>query len=188
MAQPFNYEQFPTLETARLLLREITIDDADAVFQLRSDPAVTRYNTGSPLTNRAEASTLIAVIASAYFRHVSVRWGITLKPDPTLIGICGYNIWLRAEQRASIGYDLRQGWWGRGIMTEALTAMIAFGFTRMDLQRIEADVHRDNAGSQRVLAKLGFQVVSDEADPVALPYIRDYALTRNKWEGQWSIS
>lgn len=155
----FEFEAFPTLQTPRLVLREIMPEDDDAVFRLRADVEVTRYNTGRPYTHLDQARDLIDDIRRGFDDRRELRWAITLKAEPQprrLIGMCGYNFWLRQDRRASIGYDLLRSYWGKGIMTEALDAVLAFGFSRMDLNRIEADVSTENIASRRVLEKLGF--------------------------------
>jgi ribosomal-protein-alanine N-acetyltransferase len=157
MNQLFDFSEFPTLETERLILREITAHDAEAVFQLRSDYEVTKHNGGAPYDSIDQAIKLIDGITRAYAEKREIRWAITLRGQDALIGMCGYNYWDRRDSRASIGYDLVRRYWGRGIMPEALHAMIHFGFERLALNRIEADTSTYNAASVRVLEKLGFQ-------------------------------
>lgn len=158
MTASYDFSAFPTLETPRLLLRQLIADDDDAVFIIRSDIEVTRHNTGAPYTDIQQARSLISDIAWNYKDQSEIRWGITLKTDPTwVIGMCGYNYWIRRDQRVSIGYDLARAYWGNGIMTEALGAICRFGFEQMGLHRIEADVSADNPASARVLEKLGFK-------------------------------
>jgi ribosomal-protein-alanine N-acetyltransferase len=153
----FDFAVFPVLETQRLILREITSADAEAIFALRSDAEVTRYN-GVPTYMRVEqAHELIESMAQCYRDRRELRWGVTLKGDDKVVGMCGYNYWVRQDYRASIGYDLERTCWGQGIMPEALRAIIQFGFERMALNRIEADASLENVASIRVLHKLGFQ-------------------------------
>lgn len=157
MSERFTFGPFPTLETPRLLLRELTQEDANAVFAIRSDYAVTRYNTGLAYERLDQARDLIQAIRTGYLDGVELRWGITLKPNPTVIGMCGFNYWVRHDRRASIGYDLAHTYWGQGLMTEAVRAMVRFGFEDMNLNRIEADADGRNPASARVLEKVGFK-------------------------------
>ena len=86
-----------------------------------------------------------------------MRWAVTLKEDTErLIGTAGFNVWHTWNNSAEIGYDLARAHWGRGLMVEALEPIIDFGFTRMALNRIEADATVGNHASSRVLEKLGF--------------------------------
>ncbi len=158
MSQLFDYNSFPPLETERLILRELTPEDAEAVFHIRGDYEVTRYNIGPAYQSVQQASELIEGIASGFRDGIDLRWGITRRDNPQwVIGMCGYNYWSRTDHRASIGYDLARACWGQGIMSEALHAVIQFGFRRMELNRIEADADTRNTASHRVLEKLGFK-------------------------------
>jgi ribosomal-protein-alanine N-acetyltransferase len=153
----FDFTVFPRLETPRLILRELVAQDAEAVFRVRGDYEVTKYNIGNAYQRPEQAVDLIAAIAQAYQEKAELRWGITLKSDDTVIGMCGFNYWMRPDSRASVGYDLARAYWGQGIMTEAIRAVIAFGFERMNLNRIEADADARNPASGRVLEKVGFR-------------------------------
>src|SRR5690606_8869895 len=117
----------------------------------------TKYNGGLPYRSVDQAEALIEGIAAAYRDKRSIRWGITLREDPlhTVIGMVGYNYWVRQDYRASIGYDLARDYWGQGIMPEAVRAILEFGFEHMALNRIEADASIDNTKSHRVLEKVG---------------------------------
>jgi ribosomal-protein-alanine N-acetyltransferase len=155
--ESFDFSVFPTLTTSRLLLRQLTASDAEAVYLLRSDYEVVRYNGVILMQTPDQARELISAISHAYDDHLEIRWGITLRDTPdVVIGICGYNYWIRHDHRASVGYDLMQAYWGHGYMTEAVRAILDFGFTEMDLNRIEADSDHRNTASIRVLHKLGF--------------------------------
>lgn len=159
MKPAFDFSTFPTLRTPRLILREIVPSDADAILNIRGDIRVTRLNSGIPMQSLDEARDLIEKAQQAYDDHRRIDWGIVLEtaPDAGVIGRIGYNYWLRQDRRASIGYDLGYAFWGKGIMTEAVRAVVRFGFEQMSLNRIEADTDSENYGSMRVLEKAGFQ-------------------------------
>lgn len=154
----FNFTVFPVLETQRLILRELIPEDSEAVFRIRGDYQVTRYNSGAAYERVQQATDLIASIAQGYQSETELRWGITLKEEGVVIGMCGFNYWMRRDYRASVGYDLAHAYWGKGIMSEAMGAVVKFGFERMRLNRIEADADGRNGASRRVLEKVGFQV------------------------------
>lgn len=157
MTALFDFSTFPILESERLILREIVETDADAVFAIRGDYEVTKYNSGAAYVSRDQARNLIAGIRLDYEAGESIRWGITVKGDDTLVGMCGFNYWNRQDHRASIGYDLLRKRWGQGIMPETLRVILEFGFRHMNLNRIEADTSLHNLASVRVLEKLGFR-------------------------------
>lgn len=159
MPPTFDFEAFPVLTTPRLILRDFKRSDAPALFRVRGDVRVTRLNSGKPMESVDEAKELIAKGHKAFADKRRIDWGITLKdkPEAGIIGRVGYNYWLRQDRRASIGYDLAHAFWGHGIMTEAVRAIVAFGFDFMNLNRIEADAAAENIGSIRVLEKVGFK-------------------------------
>ncbi len=152
----FDFAEFPILETARLRLRELVPSDAEGVMLFRGDYEVTRYNSGAPYQDIAQAQAIIDSIAEEFTARRTLRWGITLKPNDAVIGQIGYNYWARRDHRAAVGFDLARALWGHGLMPEALHAVVQFGFERMQLNRIDADASISNTASQRVLTKIGF--------------------------------
>ncbi len=152
----FTPEDFPHLQTDRLLLRQITLEDAPAVFQFRSDSEGQRYNGGA-LTRLDQASRLIAQSAAGYRKRTRIEWGVTLQGDDDIVrGLFGYTHWSQSHRRAEIGYCLRRDYWRQGIGREALDAILAFGFHAMNLNRIHACSRVENVASVRLLEKLGF--------------------------------
>lgn len=146
---------FPVLSTARLVLREIVPADAAALFAFRSDVEEQQHND-PPLRTLAEAHALIERLAAEYRDAGAVRWGLTLKDDGTVVGLLGYNYWAVPHARAGVGYDLSRRLWGRGLMSEAMAAVLNHGFDTMRLNRIEAHTNSENTASVRMLRRLGF--------------------------------
>ncbi len=146
---------FPVLETQRLVLREIAIEDADVIFVLMSDPQVMRYY-GAPMHSRDEAVKRVSSIRAAFQERSIVYWAITEKVSEKFVGSGGFWRIVKPDSRAHIGYELASAWWNRGFMTEAVRAMVKFGFETIGLHSIEAGIHPDNVGSRRVLEKVGF--------------------------------
>lgn len=152
----FDFSTFPLLANERLLLREITMDDAAGIFAIRGDYEVTKYNIGAAYPNIERAQELIAGMREEYLAEKELRWGITLKPHDEVIGMVGFNYWNRHDNRASVGFDLNRNYWRRGIMAEALRLIIVFGFDEMALNRIEADASIHNSASINLMKSLGF--------------------------------
>lgn len=149
---------YPRLETGRLVLRKLRMEDADFLFTEWSDPVVTHFMCDEePLATREQAEDFLRPYQTPEKNPSSKWWGVERKADGHLIGTCGYFRWDQQHHRAEIGYDLRPDAWGQGLMPEALRALVRFGFEEMNLNRIEATVHVENLRSQRVLAKIGFQ-------------------------------
>lgn len=148
---------FPQLETERLLLREIRESDADAVLKIFGDDAVTRFYDLASFTDIEQARQMIVRLRERNANGDALRWGITLKENDQLIGTGGFNQFRRHWFTAGIGYDLAQAYWKRGYMTEALRAIVRYGFDTLNVNRIEALVMLENDASVRVLEKVGFQ-------------------------------
>ncbi len=187
MSTRFDFTTFPTLRTKRLLLREITFRDTDAIFRIRGDYDVTRHNIGASYESTADARRLIEQMRKAYKTKAELRWGITLLGgDNSVLGMCGFNNWHRIDQRGSIGYDLARAYWRRGIMREAVQAITDFGFERMDLNRLEADVGAGNMASIKLLTALGFQHEGTQREYYyeenAFHDLYTYGLLRREWE------
>jgi len=152
----FDFSSFPVLETDRLVLRQMKADDDRAVYEIRNDYQVTKYNIGDAYTDIRQAQTLIRNIQTEFDNEKTMRWGIVVKPQNKVIGMVGYNYWDQLDHRASIGFDLRQDHWRRGIMSEAVQEVLRFGFEDMRLNRVEADASIYNVGSITLLRKVGF--------------------------------
>lgn len=148
---------FPELQTARLRLRQLRPSDAGAMFAFLSDEEVTRTFGLERFRLIEEADQRIRSINASFRHQASVRWGIVRPEDDVLIGTCGYIYWKRPHRHAAVGYELARPFWRQGYMTEALTAVLHFGYTQMKLHRIEALVMPENAPSIQLLHRLGFQ-------------------------------
>lgn len=151
------FNEFPQIETENLILREIKPSDAEAIFQFFSDEQVIRYHDVGAFTSVVQAEILSDRWSERFRNQRGIRWGIAKKDDDIIIGTCGYGQWIKQYFRAEIGYELSKTHWRKGIMTEGLTAVVKFGFEKMELNRIEATVMMENIASMRLLEKLGFQ-------------------------------
>ncbi|HVT10828.1 MAG TPA: GNAT family N-acetyltransferase [Fimbriimonadaceae bacterium] len=149
--------RFPELETERLRLRQPTRADADAVFRIFSDPEVLRYYNVDFMTRRDEAIAIIESRRRRYEMGYGIRWGIYLRQTGEYVGSCGFEVLHKPWRYAEIGYELGRAYWHQGYMTEALREMIRFGFERMELHRVEAQVEPPNEASKAVLRRLGFR-------------------------------
>lgn len=151
------FKDLPTLETGRLLLRKISLDDASDFFEFASDPEVAIYTTWNPHQSIEQSRKTIDSILARYEAGAPGAWGITLKPSPKLIGYCGLSHWEPAHRKANLFYFLGRPYWGQGLVTEAVQALLDFGFNRLDLNRVEANGHPENRATFKVLAKAGLQ-------------------------------
>src|SRR5262245_28103615 len=131
------FDPFPTLQTSRLLLRQLVPSDIDVVFRLKSDLEVMTYLGRDPYRSLDDAAQRIADITAAIHDNTSIWWGIILRDTGALVGTAGLWHWNKPHRFAEVGYDLLPEHWGRGLMTEALRPILRFGFDAMDLHRIE---------------------------------------------------
>ena len=151
-----NFNPFHDLETERLLLRRVDNNDYKEVLALRSNPETMKYIPRPLLKNEEEAFAHIAMIENKIINKEGINWAITIKDDPSLIGIIGhYRIQLE-NYRAEIGYMILPEFNGQGIVTEAVKEVVKYGFDIMKLHSIEAVIDPDNIASAKVLEKNGF--------------------------------
>lgn len=147
---------FPIIETDRLLLREITSEDAGDVFRCFSNDHVTQHYGLASFTTVAQAQKLVASFSKNLQEKRGIRWGIERKEAKGLIGTIGFNAWSPLHKRAEIGYELHPDYWRKGYAKEAITEVLSFGFNNLALHRIGAIVFIDNEASNQLLMKLGF--------------------------------
>lgn len=150
--------EFPTRITPRLLLRQITANDAPALFANHSNAAAMPLFGSDPLTELAQAHKLIETFEAARdWPNPGIRFGIALKSQPELlIGSCGIFKQNRAWHSAILGYDVAFDMRGQGIGKEAVSVVLDWAFVALQLNRVEAQVHPENIASMRLLTRLGF--------------------------------
>ncbi len=147
----------PIITTPRIVLRWISEDDIDSLYEIFSDPQVMRYWSTVPLPNREAAAALQREIAKGNESETMFKWGLALRDSGKLIGTTTlFNLSLE-NGRAELGYAMARAYWGKGYMNEALNALVSHAFEVMELRRLEADVDPRNAASIRSLERLGFQ-------------------------------
>lgn len=139
------------------MLRQPTRADADAVFRMFTDPEILRYYNVDLMVSKEEAVSLIEARRRRFETGYGIRWGIYRRDDGVYVGSCGYEVLHRAWRFAEIGYELCREHWGNGYMTEALATIIRYGFTQMELHRVEAQIEPANENSKAVVRRLGFR-------------------------------
>jgi len=181
--------RFPVLKTRRLVLRQVTMKDAPWYFEHFNTREIVegQDHGGPPDLNDARAE-LKLYFVDVFRLKRGIRWGITVKGDDKLVGSAGFYKWVQPERyQAEMGYDLNPAYWGEGIMTEALSAIIQYGFDHMGLHRIEVLISHHNRRSQKLIRELGFKregVLRDHyfiegrfSDDVI------FSLLKEEWEG-----
>ncbi|TCC89188.1 N-acetyltransferase [Pedobacter frigiditerrae] len=166
-----NFTPFPILKTERLTLRQLEIGDDQEIFTLRSDSEINKYLDRKRSDSLEDAKSFINNILT----NGALYWAITLGNNNRLIGtICLYGF---SDQNRSceIGYELLTNFQGQGIMQEAAKKVIDYAFNTIEVQKIEAFLHKDNQRSVQLLDKLSFKK-SDKADETN-PELIGYYLT-----------
>lgn len=151
-----NFIPFKNLETERLFLRRIDTIDVDAVLELRGNPQTMKYIPRPLAKTKEDALEHIAMINEKIDNSTGINWVITLKDNPKLIGIIGHYRIQPENYRAEIGYMILPQYHGKGIATEAIKAVVEYGFEEMQLHSVEAIIDPENQASEKVLLKSGF--------------------------------
>lgn len=152
-----NSNTLPVITTSRCVLRWLSEDDVDGLYEVFSDPQVMRYWSSPPLANREAAAALQREIAEGNENDSMFKWGLALRESDLVIGTATlFNLNLD-NGRAELGYAMGRAHWGKGYMNEALQALVSHAFEVMNLRRLEADVDPRNTSSIRTLERLGFQ-------------------------------
>lgn len=141
------------LETERLLLRESVIEDAQALFEMNSEPEVMKYTGDEIFHSVAEVKVLIANYPD-YKKYGYGRWTTIEKATGEIMGFCGLK-YLEDINEVDLGYRWKQKYWNKGYATEAGLACLQYGFDELKLKQIVAQVMKENGASIRVLEKVG---------------------------------
>lgn len=152
------------LETERLQLKEINESHVEDILKIRSNEVIKQFVRRNSPKNNYDALQFILTIKERIRNHQTFYWGISLKGEPNLIGtIC---LWNFSEDRktAEVGYELLPDHHRKGIMSEALTAVLNFGFNHLHLQEILAMTDKFNENSKGLLLKHHFILEESRAD------------------------
>jgi [ribosomal protein S5]-alanine N-acetyltransferase len=159
------------IETPRLVLREFRTDDHPAVQAFAGDPEVTRYTEWGPNTpDDTEVFLREAVRDAALRPRTRFALAITDRADGALVG--SVELRITAHRQGVTGYALSPARWGQGLATEAAAAMLGLGFDELGLHKITATCDPANAGSARVLTKIGMRQEG---------HLREHVLIRDQW-------
>ncbi|MGP4039789.1 GNAT family N-acetyltransferase [Gracilibacillus sp. D59] len=149
------FSDLPTLETKRLFLRKVSLDDVHDIYAYGSNEEVSKFVTWETHKSLDETQAFVQYILSLYKNNNIAPWAIELKDTQKMIGTIDFVSWDTSQYIAEIGYVISQDYWGKGIVTEAAKEVIAFGFNHMELERIQAKCLVENIGSARVMEKAG---------------------------------
>ena len=151
-----NLHPFPIITTERLILRRIEIDDKAEIYKIRSNKKLMQYIDRPLAVSMEDAVALIDKINRSLEKNEGITWAVSLKDDPKLIGTIGFWRIDKEHHRAEIGYLLQEAFHGKGIMKEAIEAVLHYGFTTLHFHSVEANVNPANTASIKLLEQLQF--------------------------------
>ena len=147
---------FPELITERLRLNRLSETDLPELYIHRSDPKNMHFIHRDPPQHPGEVRALYDKIQGAYENQEGIAWAIRWKEHSELMGTIVYHNMKKEHFRAEIGYLIHHPWWNRGIASEAVAAVMKYGFEQLGLHTIEAVINPSNAASEKVLTRNGF--------------------------------
>jgi ribosomal-protein-alanine N-acetyltransferase len=150
------FHPFPVLETNRLRLRQLTLDDAPVYHQMRSDKEMMRYIPRPLSKSVADTIELINNTNNLLKEATSITWAMELKVTQTMIGTIGFYRIQKENYRGEIGYMLDKKHQGAGLMHEAIKHTIDYGFNELKFHSIEAVIDPENSASEKLLLKNNF--------------------------------
>lgn len=178
--------ELPVLETPRLLLRMLRLDDAADMYEYACDLEIAHNGLWLPFETLQDSIDDIEETLEGYRRHELLDWAVQHKADRKMIGRLGLHSHHPRDRRAEIGYAYNRHYYGQGIATEAARAVLEFGFTTLQLNRIGARALPDNAASIRVLVKLGMQFEGVQREYTTLrgkpEDLHCYSILRREWQ------
>jgi len=173
-----NFTPFPILTTERLTLRQLVIADEQEIFTLRSDSEINKYLDRQVSNIIDDARNFINKVNENINNNDSLYWAITLNDKNILVGtICLFGF-SDENDKCEIGYELLTNFQGQGIMKEAAEKVIDYAFNTIQIQKIEAFLHRDNQSSIKLLEKFSFRN-SNEPDDTNPDLICNYLTNSN---------
>ena len=147
----------PILATKRLRLRQFEARDVEGLHACFGDPEAMRYWNFLPCATEAESARWVGILEKNTSPYQFLAWAVADKRSDKCIGMVNYHHRQARNAKLEIGYILASAQQGRGLMTEALEALLAYCFKELAVHRVEALIHPDNVASIRLAERLGFR-------------------------------
>ena len=155
-ASAMNNLQTKVLETARLILRHLTLDDLNDLFTLYRDAEVAQYIPDAPKSYEQTKEQLEWIIKEYYDHYGFGLWGTILKDTGAFIGRCGLvPRAIEEREEVEVAYALSRKYWGQGLGTEAAQAIAQYGFDHLHFSRLICMTMSENHASIRIARKIG---------------------------------
>lgn len=182
-----DYIAFQNLETPRLLLRKLTVEDVPQYFQrLFSSSQVAEHMLWKPHKDISESAAAVRKAVEGYETGKYYRWGIALKNQNSLIGIIELLRFDEMDGTCSFAYMLGEDFWGMGYGTEAVEAAFGFAFSQLKVSSIISDHFAENPASGAVMRKAGMKYIRTIPEKYEKNGIMhdaaEYRITKEEWE------
>jgi ribosomal-protein-alanine N-acetyltransferase len=176
------FGNLPEIHTARLVLRKICLSDAADMFEYARQKKVTKYTIWDSHRSVNDTKAFIKSATARARKGLPVSWAMELKSSGRVIGTAGIEAYSRQHRTASIGYAMSPEHWNKGLMTEAVVAVISFAFKKLGANRVEAVCDVKNAASARVMEKAGMKFEGIQRSRIItargrLSDVKSYAIT-----------
>lgn len=170
------------IETDRLIFREYTQDDFDALYDILSDPETMKYYP-RPYDQKGTQRWLDWSMDN-YRKYGFGLWALELKENGRFIGDCGLTMQnINGRQLPEIGYHIHKSYWRRGYGREAALAVRDWAFQNTDFDALYSYMNHANVPSYSTAASIGMKKVGEYPDPAeTLLYV--YSITKNEWENR----
>jgi [ribosomal protein S5]-alanine N-acetyltransferase len=145
----------PTIDLDAVRLRPLRVSDAASLYAYLRDPVVTEL-TSYPVVSIPMVEAMIERSLSRWAAGELSKWGIALQHDDQIVGTCGFNDWSKVHRWAEVAFDLAQAHWGKGLIRQALDAVLQWTYRQDQVDRVHAFVRVDNKRSQRLLERSRF--------------------------------
>lgn len=180
------FNNLPVLNTERLILRPVQADDIQDIYAYAKDPEVSFFVPWEVHNSIEDTRQFVNFVLADYAAGRVNCWALVLKEIGKVVGTAGFNKWSPGDRRAEVGYTLARELWGQGLTSEAMGAIICFGFEELNLLRIDALCQVDNIASARVMEKSGlkFEGVLRQYYFIkgAQRDMKIYSIIRSEWE------
>lgn len=176
------FTEEPVFETERMILRRLDMDDLEEYFCFASDPLVSERTLWDRHESTEDTRVFLEKVQRSFVEKIAYRWAVIYKPERRLIGRIGFIHLDEIHSCAEIGYAISSRYWGKGITTEALKEVVKYGYSHMNINRIEGKCNIDNLSSARIMKKVGmkeegilrekFQIKGEFVDQIQFGMIR----------------
>ena len=179
------FSHIPELYTERLYLRGMRVTDAPDMFDYAKDPEVSRFLTWSPHQSLDYTKAYLTCVGRQYRTGAIFDWAVVHRESGRMIGTCGFTEFRYESNVGVIGYVLNPAFHGQGLATEAVRAVMDFGFRELGLHRIQARFMQGNDPSLRLMQRVGMSFEGYARDEMlikgAYRTIGTCAILENEW-------